>query len=98
MIAVNVWDEILSRVQAKVKRHSLYTWFNPTSFVAFDGRTVTVRVPHALFKDWSTKQYSGVIGAALTAVQRAEPLVHFVATGSPQAEAASGPAPARAEE
>ncbi len=93
MIAVNIWDEILSRVQAKVNRHSFYTWFKPTSFVAFDGRTVTVRVPNALFKDWITKHYSGVIGEALTEVQRPEALVSFVATGSPEAEAVPAAAP-----
>ena len=41
MIASNIWEEILSRVQAKVNRHSFYTWFKPTAFVADDGRTVT---------------------------------------------------------
>jgi chromosomal replication initiator protein len=65
MIASNIWEEILSRVQAKVNRHSFYTWFKPTAFVADDGSTVTVRVPNALFKDWITKHYSGVIAEAL---------------------------------
>ena len=37
MIASNIWEEILSRVQAKVNRHSFYTWFKPTAFVADDG-------------------------------------------------------------
>ena len=61
MIASNIWEEILSRVQAKVNRHSFYTWFKPTAFVADNGSMVTVRVPNALFKDWITKHYSGVI-------------------------------------
>src|SRR5262245_22354461 len=87
MIASNIWEEILSRVQAKVNRHSFYTWFKPTAFVADDGSTVTVRVPNALFKDWITKHYSGVIAEALHEVRRAEALVHFVASGTPEAEA-----------
>jgi chromosomal replication initiator protein len=87
MIASNIWEEILSRVQAKVNRHSFYTWFKPTSFVADDGSTVTVRVPNALFKDWITKHYSGVIAEALDEVRRTDALVNFVATGSPEAEA-----------
>ena len=86
MIASNIWDEILSRVQAKVNRHSFYTWFKPTGFVADDGRTVTVRVPNALFKDWITKHYSGVIAEALADVHRTDALVNFVASGSPEAE------------
>ena len=91
MIASNIWDEILSRVQAKVNRHSFYTWFKPTAFVADDGRHVTVRVPNALFKDWITKHYSGVIAEALDEVERADALVRFVATGMPEAEAETPP-------
>ena len=87
MISANIWEEILSRVQAKVNRHSFYTWFKPTAFVADDGRTVTVRVPNALFKDWITKHYSGVIAESLDEVQRSDALVSFVATGTPEAAA-----------
>ena len=87
MIGSNIWDEILSHVQAKVNRHSFYTWFKPTAYVTDDGRTVTVRVPNALFKDWITKHYSGVIAEALDEVKRADSLVYFVTTGSPEAEA-----------
>jgi len=86
MIASNIWEDILSRVQAKVNRHSFYTWFKPTAFVADDGQTVTVRVPNALFKDWITKHYSGVIAEALGEVQRSEALVSFVASGTAEAE------------
>ncbi len=98
MIASNIWEEILSRVQAKVNRHSFYTWFKPTSFVADDGATVTVRVPNALFKDWITKHYSGVIAEALDEVRRTEALVSFVASGTPEAEPRPVPPPPRAPE
>ena len=86
MIASNIWEEILYRVQAKVNRHSFYTWFKPTAYVGDDGSTVTVRVPNALFKDWITKHYSGVIAEALQEIHRAEALVYFVANGTPEAE------------
>src|SRR5688500_2771109 len=87
MTGSNIWDEILSRVQAKVNRHSFYTWFKPTAYVNDDGRTLTVRVPNALFKNWITKNYAGVIAEALGEVHRADALVHFVTAGSPEAEA-----------
>jgi chromosomal replication initiator protein len=93
MIAANIWEDILSRVQAKVNRHSFYTWFKPTAFVGDDGRIVTVRVPNALFKDWITKHYSGVIAEALEEVRRSDALVNFVATGTPEAEPQPAPAP-----
>ena len=58
---MNLWDEILARIETKVNRHSFYTWFKPTSFLALDATSVRVRVPNALFRDWLVKHYSGVM-------------------------------------
>jgi chromosomal replication initiator protein len=76
---MNLWDQILSRVETKVNRHSFYTWFKPTSFVGEDGTAITVRVPNGLFKDWLTKHYSGVISEALGEVRKGGLSVNFVA-------------------
>jgi hypothetical protein len=47
---VSIWEQILSRVETKVNRHSFYTWFKPTSLVADGGQSITVRVPNTLFR------------------------------------------------
>ena len=52
---MNVWDRILTRVETKVNKHTFYTWFKPTSFLADNGGSVTVRVPDAVFVDWLPK-------------------------------------------
>jgi chromosomal replication initiator protein len=83
---MNLWDEILARVETKVNRHSFYTWFKPTSFVGADTLSVTVRVPNPLFKDWLMKHYAGVISEAINELKHSELAVHFVA--EPQNEAA----------
>jgi len=75
---MNLWDEILGRIETKVNRHSFYTWFKPTAFIAEDRVSVTVRVPNAIFKDWLTKHYSGVIGEAMGELQRPNVVVNFV--------------------
>jgi chromosomal replication initiator protein len=75
---MNLWDEILARVETKVNRHSFYTWFRPTSFVTDDRTSVTVRVPNGLFKDWLTKHYSGVINEAMTELKRPNLTVNFL--------------------
>src|SRR5579871_6510318 len=75
---MNLWDEILARIETKVNRHSFYTWFKPTAFVADHGGTIRVRVPNALFRDWLTKHYAAVIEEALGEVQRAGAPVAFV--------------------
>src|SRR6185436_5928278 len=84
---MNLWDEVLARVETKVNRHSFYTWFKPTSFIAEDSVAVTVRVPNSLFIDWLTKHYSGVIGEAMGEVKRAGLTVKFVAEGPSDAPA-----------
>ena len=67
---MNLWDQILARIETKVNRHSFYTWFKPTSFISEDAASITVRVPNNLFKEWLTKHYSGVIAESLAEVKR----------------------------
>ena len=43
----NIWDRVLARIETKVNRHSFFTWFKPTAFVADDGPSLRVRVPNA---------------------------------------------------
>ena len=63
---MNLWDQILGRVETKVNRHSFYTWFKPTTFIAAEERG---QLPSGCrtrcFKDWLTKHYSGVISEAM---------------------------------
>ncbi len=76
-MSVNVWDQVLAKVEAKVNRHSYFTWFKPTGFVADDGVTLTVRVPNPLFKDWLTKHYAVVLEEALQEVGRPDAVLAF---------------------
>jgi len=75
---MNVWDQILARIETKVNRHSFYTWFRPTTFIAEDRSAIVVRVPNAAFIDWLTKHYSGVMAEAMAEVKRANLAVQFV--------------------
>ena len=80
-MSVNVWNQVLSRIETKVNRHSFYTWFRPTTFVEDNGERVTIRVPNELFRDWLTKHYAGVINEAATEIQRGGMQVAFVIDG-----------------
>ncbi len=77
----NIWDDVLGRIEAKVNRHSYYTWFKPTSFVADQGATIHVRVPNTLFRDWLTKHYSTVINESLTELNRTDAGLLFLTDG-----------------
>jgi chromosomal replication initiator protein len=85
----SIWDQILTRIETKVNRHSFYTWFKPTTFIADGGSSITVRVPNPLFKDWLTKHYSGVLAEALAEVRRPGASLVFVDEGAVQLEETS---------
>jgi chromosomal replication initiator protein len=78
MTGTNIWDRVLSRIEAKVNRHSFYTWFKPTAFVSDETGSIRVRVPNALFSDWLTKHYAAVLAEALGEVERPGSQVLFV--------------------
>jgi chromosomal replication initiator protein len=73
---MNLWEQVLSKVESKVNRHSYNTWFRPTRLIFDTGDTVAVHVPNAHFRDWLTKHYSGIIHESLGELDR--PLVRVV--------------------
>jgi chromosomal replication initiator protein len=77
-MGMNIWEQILARIETKVGRHAFYSWFKPTTLVAEDKASLTIRIPNALFKDWLTKHYSGVISEAMAEVQRPNLTLQFV--------------------
>jgi chromosomal replication initiator protein len=92
MIGSNIWDQVLTRIETKVNRHSFYTWFKPTAFIAERENRIRVRVPNVLFRDWLTKHYSAVIDEALAEVERSGAHVEFATEDSPEPIAAPPPA------
>ena len=83
---MNLWDQVLARVETKVNRHSFYTWFKPTTYVDEAAGAVRVRVPNALFKDWLTKHYASVINESVAEVHKGSLVINFIAD-EPSSEA-----------
>ena len=77
----NIWEEVLARIDTKINRHSFYTWFKPTAYLADRGDSIQVRVPNVLFRDWLTKHYSAVLNEALGELGRKDTTITFVAEG-----------------
>jgi chromosomal replication initiator protein len=86
-VRMNLWEQILARIETKVGRHAFYTWFRPTTFVAEDRASLTIRIPNPVYKDWLTKHYSGVIGEAMAEVNRPNLSLAFVADTQSDANA-----------
>src|SRR5688500_9576578 len=100
MTGSNIWDQVLARIETKVNRHSFYTWFKPTAFVAEREGAIRVRVPNVLFRDCVTKYCAVVIEEALTEVERAGAPIEFVTedVGAPLGRQVTAPEPEVEEE
>jgi chromosomal replication initiator protein len=93
---VTIWDQVLSRVEGQVGKHSFSTWFKPTSLLNDAGNSLSIRVPNLLFVEWLPKHYSVVLAEALREVGRGDARLVFVpdSTGAVE-ETRQPPTPAR---
>ena len=89
----NIWERVLARIETKVNRHSFYTWFKPAVFLDDDGRTMRVKVPDPLVRNWLLKHYSAVLAEALEEVGRKGSVVEFQADSPESGRADSGEDP-----
>jgi len=86
---LTVWDQVLSRVEDQVGKHSFSTWFKPTSMLADMGHSLSIRVPNLLFVEWLPKHYSVVLAEALRDIGRPDVKLVFVPNSPGQPD--SGP-------
>ena len=82
MSSLTVWDQVLSRIEDQVGKHSFSTWFKPTTLLADGGQSLSIRVPNPLFVEWLPKHYSVVLAEALRDVGRPEVKLVFVPDGA----------------
>jgi chromosomal replication initiator protein len=83
-MTATIWDNVLARVEAKINKHSFYTWFRPTTFLRDEGPELLVRVPNVLFSEWLEKHYRGILAEALVEVGRPEANVRFLTAELPE--------------
>jgi len=81
MSSLTVWDQVLSRIEDQVGKHSFSTWFKPTSLLTDGGQSLSIRVPNLLFVEWLPKHYSVVLAEALREVGRPDVKLVFVPDG-----------------
>ncbi len=83
---MNLWDDVLQKVESKVNRHSFATWFRPTRFRSLDASHLVVLVPSPQFREWLDKNYLGVIDEALGELDHPHIEVRFECESDPQPE------------
>jgi chromosomal replication initiator protein len=82
MASATVWDQVLSRIEDQVGKHSFSTWFKPTTLLSDAGQSLSIRVPNPLFVEWLPKHYSVVLAEALRDVGRPDVRLLFVPEGT----------------
>src|SRR5829696_2158865 len=81
MSSLTIWDQVLTRIEDQVGKHSFSTWFKPTTLLSDGGTRLSIRVPNPLFVEWLPKHYSVVLAEALRDVGRADVKLVFVPDG-----------------
>ena len=91
MSGTTIWDQVLSRIEDQVGRHSFSTWFKPTSLLADDGPDAVDPRAQTLFVEWLPKHYSVVLAEAMRDAGRPDAAIVFVPDDSRRVKSGPGP-------
>ncbi len=75
---MNVWKQVLARLEQHTDRTEYVNWFAPTRFLAQKGETVDVSVPSQRFIDEIRERYGQQIRSILSELSDDRIQVHFV--------------------
>ena len=78
-VSMNIWKQVLDRLEHDIDRTEYVTWFAPTRFLAQKGDTVDVSVPSQRFVDAIRERYGQQIRSILSEVAADRLNLHFVA-------------------
>ncbi len=74
---MNVWKQVLARLEQVVDRPEYVTWFAPTRFAGQKGETIDVSVPSQKFIDEIRERYGQQIRSILSDISPERIQVHF---------------------
>ena len=75
---MNVWKQVLDRLEQDIDRSEYVTWFAPTRFLAQKGDTVDVSVPSQRFVDAIRERYEQRLRLILAQIASDRLNLHFV--------------------
>ncbi|MFC2174153.1 chromosomal replication initiator protein DnaA [Acidobacteriota bacterium] len=90
---MDVWNQILTKIEFKLNPGSFDTWFKPTSLKNFKNQQLYVNVPNKLFKEYLLSNYTLMIEESKKELDLSEIEVMFVAMD--ESDQIFSPTPAR---
>src|SRR5712691_11234513 len=95
--SMNIWKQVLDRLEQDIDRMEYVTWFAPTRFLAQKGDTVDVSVPSQRFVEAIRDRYGQQLRHILSEVAPDRLNLHFVADAGTIDELSAIPTPTAAE-
>ncbi len=74
---MNLWQQVLERVEPKLNGQSFDTWLKPTHEISFDERTLEVEVPSPVFVEWISTNYLPMIRECLSEMRGGDLSIRF---------------------
>src|SRR5258708_13589485 len=90
---MNLWRQVLDRLEQVVERTEYDTWFAPTRFLARKGDTVDVGVPSQLFIEEVRDRYGPRIRSVLDEISPERVNLRFIADAVDPMSAPAPPSP-----
>ncbi|HKZ52993.1 MAG TPA: chromosomal replication initiator protein DnaA [Candidatus Acidoferrales bacterium] len=75
---MNLWEKILTHLEAELNPQTFSTWFRPTRLEAVKGNLLAVRVPNAVFQRWLATDGQASVEQALAALSLNQYRVEYV--------------------
>ena len=94
---MNVWKQVLHRVEQVVDRSDYDAWFASTRFVAQKGDTLDVAVPSQRHIDEIRERYGRQVRSALNEIVPEGLQIHFIVEGRDTDDLGMGGGPVREE-
>ncbi|PYQ52182.1 MAG: chromosomal replication initiator protein DnaA [Acidobacteria bacterium] len=94
---MNIWKQVLDRLEQNIDRTEYVTWFAPTRFLAQKGDTVDVSVPSQRFVDAIRERYGQQLRSILGEVATDRLNLHFIPDAGTVADLSAIPTPTATE-
>ena len=67
MVAGDLWEQALQRIQQNLPSQTYDTWFRTLGPLEFDGSTLVLEVPSRFYVDWLDQHYRPLIESSVAA-------------------------------
>jgi chromosomal replication initiator protein len=94
---MNIWKQVLDRLEQDIDRTEYVTWFAPTRFLAQKGDTLDVSVPSQRFVDAIRERYGPQLRSILGEVATDRLTLHFIPDAGTAADFSIVPTPSATE-